>query len=71
MSHPKECDTTIVGLRILKKSDVRPGTPPRAACAEIVPDKPQAIRVTFLEDFTLEHSLHGLRITLIESAGIF
>ena len=47
------------------------GQAPRADCSEITPDGPQATRLTFLEDFTLEHSLHVLRIPLIEIAGIF
>lgn len=47
------------------------GIVPRADCSEITPGKPQATRLTFLEDFTLEHCLHSLRITAIEIAGIF
>ncbi len=38
---------------------------------EIKLGKPLATRLTFLEDFILEHCLHRLRITAIEIAGIF
>jgi hypothetical protein len=43
----------------------------RADCTEIKLRKPKATGLTFLEDFTLEHCLHGLRIKTIEIAGIF
>jgi hypothetical protein len=33
-------------------------------------DRKWAGRLSFFEDFTLEHSLHGLQITSIEIAGI-
>ena len=44
---------------------------PKADCSKIAPHEPEITRLTFLQDFTLEHSLHGLRITTIEIAGIF
>lgn len=43
----------------------------KADCSKIEPDEPGITRLTFLQDFTLEHSLQGLRITTIEIAGIF
>jgi len=47
------------------------GQVPAADRSEITPGKLQATRLTFLEDFSLEHSLRGLRIATIEIAGIF
>ena len=44
---------------------------PKADRSEITPDRIQATRSTFVEDFSLEHSLRGLRITTIEIAGVF
>jgi hypothetical protein len=38
---------------------------------EITPERPRASRLTFVEDFTLEHSLPGLQITSIAMAGSF
>ena len=43
----------------------------RANSSGIEPDGPWAGRLTFVEDFTLEHSLHRLYLTSIEIAGIF
>jgi hypothetical protein len=43
----------------------------RANPSEIKPDGPRASRLTFVEDFTLEHSLLGLHITSIEISGSF
>jgi hypothetical protein len=68
---PKKCDATIVYLQVLRKADIRSGTLPKADYSEITFGEPQASRVTFLEDFTLEHSLNDMRVTLIEIAGIF
>ncbi len=39
--------------------------------SEINPERPRACRVTFVEDFTLEHFLDGSCLTSIEIAGIF
>jgi hypothetical protein len=44
---------------------------PKASRSEITPGGRQATRLTFLEDFSIEHSVRGLRITTIEIAGIF
>jgi len=44
---------------------------PRTDRSEITSGGLQATRLTFLDDFSLEHSLGGLRITTIEIAGIF
>jgi len=58
----------IVYLRVLKRqgsfSPVE--QPDRANSSEIKPDGPWASRLTFDEDFTLEHSLPGLHTTSIE-----
>ena len=43
----------------------------RANPSEMKPDGPSASRLTFVEDFILEHSLPGLHITSIEFAGCF
>ena len=43
----------------------------RANSAEIKPDGPWASRLTFVEDFTLEHSLPGMQITSIEISRCF
>ncbi len=42
-----------------------------ADSSEIKPDGPWSDRLTFIEDFTLEHSLSGLGITSIEISGSF
>lgn len=47
------------------------GLTPRADCLESETQQTRATRLPFLEDFTFEHSLHGLQITPIEHAGIF
>ena len=43
----------------------------RANPSEIKPDGPWASGLTFVEDFTREHSLPGLYITSIEISGVF
>ena len=43
----------------------------RANSSEIKADGPRGSRVTFVEDFTLEHSLDRSRLASIEIAGIF
>ena len=48
-----------------------PGQAAKAKPAKIKPDRPCGTRLTFVEDFTLEHSLHGLHITSIEISGSF
>jgi hypothetical protein len=45
--------------------------PDHADPLEIKPGKPRTNRSIFLEDFIVEHSLHGLQITSIEIAGSF
>jgi hypothetical protein len=74
MSLPRKRDTRNRLCADSEKSRYWPrkvGLALTADCSEIKPGKPQATRLTFLEDFTLEHCLHGLRITTIELAGIF
>jgi hypothetical protein len=43
----------------------------RANHLETKSDREWEAGLSFFEDFTLEHSLHGLQITSIEIAGIF
>lgn|SRR5512146_2124666 len=71
MSLPKKRDTTIDYMKVLKTARIRTGVPPKVDCAGLTSDEPQVRRATFLEDFTLNHSLNGLRVTSIEIAGIF
>ena len=47
------------------------GQADRANPSEIKPDGPRASRLTFVEDYTREHSLPGLYFTLIEISGGF
>ena len=61
-------------LRVVTRSrhSLKPvGQADRAKPSEIKPDGPRASRLTFVEDFTLEHSLPGVHITSIEISGIF
>jgi hypothetical protein len=44
---------------------------PKSGRSEITPGELQSTPLTFLEDFSIEHSVRGLRITTIEIAGIF
>jgi hypothetical protein len=63
----------IVYLRVLKRqpsfSPVE--QPHRANSSEIKPDGSRASGLTFVEDFTLEHSRLGLNTTSIEISGSF
>jgi len=63
----------IVYLRVLKRqpsfSPVE--QPHRANSSEIKPDESWASGLTFVEDFTLEHSLPALHATSIEISGSF
>ena len=47
------------------------GQADRANPSEIKPDEPRASGLTFVEDFTLEHSLPGLHIASFELSGCF
>lgn len=70
----KKCDTRnrlSSSSRKGRNSSWKVGQAPIAKCSEILPNGPQATRLSFLEDFALEHSLHGQRITAIDIAGIF
>jgi hypothetical protein len=49
----------------------RAGQAVRTDSSEIEPDRARAGRRTFLEDFTGEHSVHGVRLTSIEVSGSF
>lgn len=75
MSLPlKKCDTLnrfSSSSRKNRNSSQRIGQGPTAECPEIVPNRLKATRLSFLEDYTLNHSLHSKRIAMIEIAGIF
>jgi hypothetical protein len=43
----------------------------RANSSDVKLDRLRPVRLTFFEDFILEHSLNGVHITSIEVAGIF
>jgi hypothetical protein len=54
------------------RHSLRPvGHADRANPSEFKPGGPRASRLTFVEDFTREHSLFGLHITSIEISGSF
>jgi len=54
------------------RHSLRPaGKADKANPSEIKPDGRRASRLTFIEDFTREHSLPGVHITSIEISGIF
>jgi hypothetical protein len=70
----KKCDAKnrLSANRNQSRHSFRPvGQADRANPSEIKPDGPRASRLTFVEDFTLEHSLPGLYITSIEISGSF
>ena len=65
----KKCDAKnrLSAIRDKSRPSFRPvSEADRANHSEIKPDRPWAGRLTFVEDFMLEHSLHGLHITSIE-----
>lgn len=70
----KKCDTRnrlSSSSRKNRSSSRKVGQDPIAKCSEIMPNGPRATRLSFLEDYTLDHSSHGQRIAAIEIAGIF
>jgi hypothetical protein len=74
MSLLKKCDAKnrLSANRNKGRDSFRPvGQADRASFSEIKPDGPQASRLTFVEDYTREHSLRGLHITSIEISGSF
>ena len=74
MSLPQKCDT---GDRLSSSPEIsrhlsrEVGRAQIARSSEIMPDGPHSTRLSFLEDFTLEHSLNEVRIKTVEIAGIF
>jgi len=54
-----------------RRSLHRQGLADKANPPEIASERPRAVRSTFLEDFTMEHSLHGLQIASVAMAGTF
>ena len=74
VSLARECDTRNRESSSSEKSprwSSNSGLTNSAGCSEFTSNEPQTTRLTFLEDFILEHTLRGLRITLIEISGIF
>jgi hypothetical protein len=74
MSLLKKCDAKncLSASRNKSRHSFRPvGQDDRAGFSEIKPDGPRASRLTFVEDYTREHSLPGLDITSIEISGCF
>ena len=74
MSLAQKHDTPNWRTADLEKSQHRSknaGLVPIADCSGSEPSELQTTGLTFLQDFSLEHSLHGVRITAIEIAGIF
>jgi len=74
MSILKKCDAKnhLSASRNRSRHSFRPpGQADRAKPSEIKPDGPRASRLTFVEDFTREHSLPGVHITSIEISGSF
>jgi hypothetical protein len=74
MSLLKKCDANNL-LPARRNKSQRSFGPVRHAdganSSEIKPNGPWASRLTFVEDFTVEHSLPGLQITSIEISGSF
>ncbi len=74
MSILKKCDAKnrLSVSRNKGRHSLRPvGKADSANPSVIKPVGPRATRLTFVEDFTREHSLPGARITSIEISGIF
>ena len=74
MSLLKKCDVKdrLSASRNKKRHSFRPAEQAlKVNSSETKPDGPRAGRLTFVEDFTLEHSLHGMYLASIEIAGIF
>jgi hypothetical protein len=74
MSLLMKCDakTRLSASRDKSRHSFKPvGQADRASLSAIKPDGPRASRLTFVEDFTREHSLPGVHITSIEISGIF
>lgn len=72
MSLAKKCDTRsrLSSGRNKSEHSFRPmGQTDRATSSGIEPDGTRADRLTFAEDFMLEHTHSGLRITVIGMAG--
>jgi hypothetical protein len=68
---PNARNRLIASLNQGRHSFMPVGRADRANPSEIKPDRPRASRLTFVEDFTLEHSLPGLHIASFELSGCF
>ena len=74
MGTPKECDARdrLSAGRNQSQYSFRPvGQSDRASFSVTEPDGTGASRLTFAEDFMLEHSNSGRRIALVGSAGSY
>ncbi len=74
MSILKKCDAKnrLSASRNKSQHSFMPvGQADRATFSAIKPDGPQASRLTFVEDYTREHSLPGLHVTSLEISGSF
>lgn len=70
----KKCDANnrLSASRNKSRHSFKPvGRADRANPSEIKPDGPRASRLTFVEDFTQEHSLPGVHILSIGISGSF
>lgn len=70
----KTCDANkcLPVSRKQSRTSFRPaGQAHRASLSENKPDIPWVGKMTFVEDFTGEHSLPGLQLTSIEISGSF
>jgi hypothetical protein len=74
MSVPKKCtanDYLFASRNKVQSSRRRSARVDRANRLQIAPPTPRTNRLTFMEDFVLEHSLCGLRITSSEMGSSF
>jgi hypothetical protein len=74
MSVSKNCDAKMHLFAGRNKSQNKLSQAARAGEVnpfEIAPERPRVSRLTFVEDFMLEHSLPSVRITSIEMSGSF
>jgi hypothetical protein len=73
MSLPKNCDVRkgLSASRNGSRDSSRPVEAQTVNFSEIISYSPTASRPIFAEDFTLEHSLPGLRISSVEISSNF
>jgi hypothetical protein len=74
MSVSKNCDAKVhlfAGRNKIRGTFNRAARTNEANPCQITDEIPRASRLTFIEDFMLEHSLPSMRITSIEMSGSF